>query len=400
MLNFPLPYQDELIYSTIARYGVHFGVTSPKQLLDDVYGNRKVIATTDLPNQLAAIVSHLNNDPRIDVEYLAYRHTLFPLYAPFVPEERRIVCLNLMAGNSCGAIHLALGVAASRVKQELALRYCPQCQKAQKQRFGEYYWQRLWQVKGADCCLEHGQLINAAVERHSYHRHKYFAASPANCPYHKQETPDTKALVVTVQVERLLNRAAMKSALFEQWTIYYKRLADQNNCGKGCYVKYEDIALRVIQCWSNEWLIENNVGVDDNQSCWLRSIFRKHRKSFSYLEHIIVLHTFLPQGWNINQVLNEVSQIAVESKIKVVKEKVIDEAKRIKYQQNWTRLVKQYGVLSARKKAKGGAIYAWLYRNDKPWLLAFNKKYKGFHKTINQRVCWPKRDKQVVKQLL
>lgn len=48
MRNFPVPYSNELIYSTIARAGVYQGIVSPKQLLDEVYGNRKVVATLGL----------------------------------------------------------------------------------------------------------------------------------------------------------------------------------------------------------------------------------------------------------------------------------------------------------------------------------------------------------------
>lgn len=402
ILNFPIPYQDELIYSTVARYGVHFGLTSPKQLLDEVYDNRKVIATTDLPNQLAAIARHLNNSQRIDAEYLAYNHTLLPLYAPFVPEERRVDCLRLMAGNSHGAIHLALGVAASRVKQGMLLRYCPKCLQDYKRQHGEYYWRRIWQVKGADCCLKHGELKNADIKRHSFHRHEYFAASPANCPDSEQKAPDVKARAVAVQVERLLNRPAVKSAQLAQWTAYYKRLADRNDCGKGRYVKYDDIADRVIQCWSKQWLAANGITVDDTQSCWLRCIFRKHRKSFSYLEHIVALQAFLPDGWNINDILTEVSQMPVDGKVEPAGERAaeVDEAVRREYQQKWTVLVKQHGVKPARNQNEGGAIYAWLYRHNKEWLLAFNKQYRVYQKPINNRVNWPQRDRQTVRQLL
>ena len=52
MLNFPMPYQHELIYSTVARAGTRLALDSPKQLLDEVFKNRKVIATVDLPCRL------------------------------------------------------------------------------------------------------------------------------------------------------------------------------------------------------------------------------------------------------------------------------------------------------------------------------------------------------------
>lgn len=43
MWNFPTPLPDELIYSTIARAGLHHGIQSPKQLLDEVFKDRKVV---------------------------------------------------------------------------------------------------------------------------------------------------------------------------------------------------------------------------------------------------------------------------------------------------------------------------------------------------------------------
>ena len=61
MLNFPTPYPNELIYSTIARAGIHHAITSPKQLLEEVFANRKVIATIDLPSHLICLLTHLSD---------------------------------------------------------------------------------------------------------------------------------------------------------------------------------------------------------------------------------------------------------------------------------------------------------------------------------------------------
>ncbi|CSE54655.1 Transposon Tn7 transposition protein tnsD [Shigella sonnei] len=67
MRNFPVPYSNELIYSTIARAGVYQGIVSPKQLLDEVYGNRKVVATLGLPSHLGVIARHLHQTGRYAV---------------------------------------------------------------------------------------------------------------------------------------------------------------------------------------------------------------------------------------------------------------------------------------------------------------------------------------------
>uniref|UniRef100_UPI00188B6361 TniQ family protein n=1 Tax=Vibrio anguillarum TaxID=55601 RepID=UPI00188B6361 len=82
MLGFPVPYPNELIYSLVARARVHSGAISPKQLLDEVYGDRKVIATVDLPSHLAQISGQYPSVLNITAASLIYQHTLFPIYAP------------------------------------------------------------------------------------------------------------------------------------------------------------------------------------------------------------------------------------------------------------------------------------------------------------------------------
>lgn len=125
-----MPYEQELIYSTVARAGVRLAFESPKQLLDAVFQNRKVIATVDLPCHLNSIVNQYT-EGQLSLENIIYKHTLFPIYAPFVPEARRQQCFKWMANISQGSVHLSLGINASRVPIIHRLRYCPQCLKEQ-----------------------------------------------------------------------------------------------------------------------------------------------------------------------------------------------------------------------------------------------------------------------------
>ncbi|MFB2841663.1 TnsD family Tn7-like transposition protein, partial [Aeromonas jandaei] len=305
----PTPYPDELIYSLVARAGIHLGLTSPKQLLDEVFANRHVIATVDLPNHLAPLVQLLPESMGLDVACLAYRHTLFPLYAPFTTEERRRHCLEQMAGDSQGAIHLILGVAASRIKQSHSLRYCPQCLQNQRSGHGEYYWQRQWQVMGADCCLVHGGLLEANIERHAYHRHQFVAASPLFCPLLPQPLSDERAFRITRQVISLLQRQPDTSPSFSQWSAFYHQLANLVGCAKGRYVKQETIHELVMARWPADWLEQHGLMLNNDSGNWLQAIFRKHRKSFSYLEHIVVLDSLLPEYWDMATVLGEVQSI-------------------------------------------------------------------------------------------
>ncbi len=401
MLNFPCPYSEELVYSTIARAGIHMGIVSPKQLLDEVFGNRHVIATVDLPNYLEKIVQLFPASFGLDVERLIYGHTLFPVYAPFTTESNRRRCLEWMSFRSQGAVHLALGVAASRVKQAKTLRYCLQCLQQQLCDHGEYFWVRQWQVFGAECCLRHGGLLESSLIRHSYHRHRFFAASPALCPVGEPAAPDPRTRAVARQVQMLLEMAPAASASYAQWSMYYQEIARRNSCNRGNNICYGRVKRKLLEHWSAQWLQDRGLAITDSQSCWLRGIFRKHRKSFSYLEHIVVLDAFLPESWGIREELLYVANLPEGTPREILtKEKNdISEPLSLKNREQWLNLLKKYGVNVGRQKG-GGSTYAWLYRHDRDWLLETNSRYKVRRFPHNSRVDWRSRDMAVVRQLI
>jgi hypothetical protein len=66
---------------------------------------------------------------------------------------------------------------------------------------------------------------------------------------------------------------------------------------------------------------------------------------------------------------------------------------------DWLKRVKVGGAKLARK-VEGEAIYAWLYRHDKNWLLKINRRYKLAIPVVNKRVNWHKRDVQLIRVLV
>lgn len=173
MQNFPPPHPNDLLYSPIARAGIYCcGILSPKQLLDEVFGNRSVVATLDLPSHISDIANLLKNTKRFPTDTLIAKHTLFPLYAPFVLQEIRDKAIKLMQGKTNGALHTMLGVVASRVKATQSFQGCPQCIEIQIQEYGESFWKRNWFIPCLPICAEHGPL-NIYKEKPSDSRHHF-----------------------------------------------------------------------------------------------------------------------------------------------------------------------------------------------------------------------------------
>lgn len=399
MLNFPLPYPDELLYSTIARAGVHFAITSPKQLLDEVFGNRKVIATIDFPNHLCKL-GELLPQPKYDLETLAYQHTLFPLYAQFIPEERRQRCLHWMSEQSQGSIHLALGVVASRIGQLEAFRYCPQCFQEQLRQHGELYWSRIWQVKGADTCLKHGSLLNALLEKRDYHRHQYVTPEFKLCPPLAQQSADQPTQVATSRIDELLKMPSSMSASFAQWTAFYQHLAAQTHCLRGeQHIDHEAIQSKICAKWPRSWLVQNNLYDLGSDTSWLKTIFRKHRKSFSYLEHIVVLEALQETSWDFPTILESVHAYKgfIQNSAGKQPIKPADPDTLFVNRECWLNSMNTYGIKPSRLKL--GDLYAWLYRNDKDWLLQQNRPLHHKHIPDGPIVDWGLRDRLYLRQL-
>lgn len=388
------------MYSTVARAGVRQGLTSPKQLLDEVFESRSIIATIDLPNHLATLSRWLPEE--FTPDKLIYSHTLFPLYAPFVPEARRLQCMNWLHQSTQGAAHLALGIAASRIKSPRFVRYCPGCIATQREQYGEYFWLREWQVAGVESCPEHGVLLDTRIARPLIERHRFIAAAPEHCHVTKQQKGMEVSDWITTQVRRLLVRPAQESPSFEQWTEYYRSLVYRLGFYRGkAQVDHSVIKNKVLKIWPAAWLIRNRLmppGSDVDDSDWLKAIFRKHRKSFNYLQHIVVHQALLDSHWQIDDVLGEVSRKPTRTTSQHVKVVMQKSSSQTPDQEAWFALLSSYPPKQARKTSP--ALYARLYRNHRGWLLDVNHRHAEDKTNTNApRVNWSKRDRENLQAL-
>lgn len=399
MLGFPLPYRDELLYSVIARHGVHSGIVSPKELLREVFGDTKVIATPDLPGHLTLVAALY--PPKVGPTSLAllYNHTLFPLYAPFIGEQRRQQLVNELIANKRHSAHVTAGVAASRIKQPEYLRYCPGCMQAQYSRYGECYWQRVWQVAGTKDCAVHGALQNALIHRHDVHRHQYQAACFQVCVIKQQAIGCWQSCLIATSIERLLNFNVVPVPELVQWGNWYHDLADAQGFCRGRQIEHEKVSAKVIGFWGSEWLASLDLLPECSENCWLKSIFRKHRKAFSYLQHVIVLHAFLEPGWCFTDVMQQVASSRHPAKVTPPQVAVSDNTKLDNFRNRWLSAARRYGAKQARESGFGD-VYAWLYRHDRDWLIATNQQYCIKPNTCRLKVDWRKRDHDNVRRLI
>ncbi|WP_027858485.1 TnsD family Tn7-like transposition protein [Marinobacterium jannaschii] len=398
MLGFPLPYRDELLYSTIARYGVQCGITSAKELVRDVFGDSKIIATSDLPGHLKFIEALYPKELGVTGAELLYKHTLFPVYAPFVGEERRNRLLNELLTHRKNTVYLTAGIAASRIKQPRFLRYCPGCFNNQMLMHGEYYWRRTWQVLGAESCPEHGQLVDSKLLRHDTRRHSFLAADGEICPQVGQQRGAWQSDLLAISISDLLNIGATPVPELLQWGILYRRLAVDHHFNRGNQIRHDLVRDLIVQFWGADWLARYGLLQEAGESFWLKDMFRKHRKAFSYLEHLVVLHALLEPGWSISDIVQLAARTTSVKKTASKRPMTTNRRRVNEYRSWWLSAVAKQGVKQARSNGIGH-VYAWLYRHDYVWLMETNRKHKKIKLGPLLRADWYKRDRYTVKKL-
>ncbi len=297
-----------------------------------------------------------------------------------------------------GSVHLMLGAPASIVKASDNFRACPACVAEQKQKYGESYWSRFWFLPSLPYCPEHGVLSQSTTSYHD-NRHTYHACGRIQCqPFlcNDQNKTEQQFAYLASKAQQIIRLPAQSSPTQHQWSLFYNHLAHDFGCGKGTkQIAHDKIADLIVSKIVTPELAINF----DRETNWLRTIFRRHRKAFSYLQHLTVWSAFIPE-MSTSEIIKEVKS-KEKVTVSIPKDNVYfvpnsNEKKR----KQWRYLINKTPIKKARTLPGGGVLYAWLYRNDRDWLLAFNRDHQSQSVVRQKKVDWRARDRSLTKQLI
>ncbi|MGO4350130.1 TnsD family Tn7-like transposition protein [Paenibacillus sp. MCAF9] len=171
LAHFPTLFEDELLYSGIARYHLNSGNRTQRQTIEDLFGDRLVCATVDLPSHLEGLARRLHN--RYSVDQLVQNHTLFPYYSYYLNNDKCTQVKSLMTqGTFTGVVHASLGLLAGRIKSPTHIKYCPVCFKEESVKC-EPYWHRSHQLPGVVLCEIHKVPLLKSNIIYSTRDHKF-----------------------------------------------------------------------------------------------------------------------------------------------------------------------------------------------------------------------------------
>ena len=149
---FPEIYPDELLYSQLARYHSRSGYARLVFTIADIYNNEKLVhPNVDFVNRYTpdAMQWITKYEPW---EVIAEQHTMYPAYIRFLPKLRRLDAVKGILsceGNWKNLMCIPL------LNESRYIRYCPECAKADREKYGETYWHREHQIPRIRVCPKH-----------------------------------------------------------------------------------------------------------------------------------------------------------------------------------------------------------------------------------------------------
>ncbi|MFF3102613.1 TnsD family Tn7-like transposition protein [Viridibacillus arvi] len=146
---FPNPYDDEVIYSIIARYHHNLGNNSRYQTLNELFSSSEIPINLEYFRNLEALGDNLKHlSPRFTENYFEENHTTASVYYPFVKRKQ-------LENNFQIKTLYSYKLRKNDVPAKENLHFCPDCLKEQIEELGEGYWKRLHQIPGIFICLKH-----------------------------------------------------------------------------------------------------------------------------------------------------------------------------------------------------------------------------------------------------
>lgn len=295
MIYFPFLYEDELLYSVLARYHLYSGNRNCKTTMDELFGSRTVCSTTLFPTYLQSLCQSLPTTNSYTPIELIAKHTALPYYAPFIPKERSREIARLMTEGAGTSIYMKLGKTASSINSPKYLYCCRECINEDISKSGEAYWHRTHQIEGVKVCpIHHVWLSKTDVpyaERQN--KHEFICLEECNLfekEMNKKDLDFEHLRFIAEQTQYLFANNIAPLGLYNLNEFYITRLQQEGLATVTGRVRWVDFIPEFNQYYSKKLLSNLNCLVDkDAKDTWLHKVLRKPRVSCHPLRHILLL---------------------------------------------------------------------------------------------------------------
>ncbi|MFL1998084.1 TnsD family Tn7-like transposition protein [Lysinibacillus sp. 1 U-2021] len=296
---FPYPYEDELLYSLFARYSNRSTELSLRHTLNKLFNDSRSKLTPDFPSNLETVMGHLRFFGYLDFESILFKHTPFYYFTNFLINSDKKLIIEAVKLKKSNNIQMILGQIQSKVKETKYFKYCPSCLKNDIQEFGEAYWRISHQLPSVFICLQHNESLhfssvlyrNKNSQLVTPNKNNCFASINTKCIQNNVTFAETNHLIdIANNSKRLLMKDIHVKSL-NLVSLYKDKLRKKGLITAGGHVRQTDLYNEFIKFYGMNILgYFQSVPILDQESCWLKTITRKHRISFHPVRHLLLMN--------------------------------------------------------------------------------------------------------------
>ncbi|WP_186431374.1 TnsD family Tn7-like transposition protein [Clostridium sp. BSD9I1] len=303
---FPNIFTDELLYSAFCRYYEDTEQESHKTALKELLSKGNPLAIIQFPSNIELFIEQFNGISYYSAEDIIFKFTMLPLCYPFLDVERQEYAINNMKGNNGKGIYMKLGIMASNLKALRFLKYCPECLKEDKGKYGEVYWHRSHNVVGVHLCHKHNRVLEqfCHICNTPIATKNKFKLTPLRTECDNGHDITNQGLIVknriryveehkkiSKAVEFLLNSDLRSFNIEKVFNRYINLLGQKGFLTISGRFKMKELKEQFLNYYKEGFLQDLNLSIDLYSNCsWLEELLHKRKKMTHPIKHILLIN--------------------------------------------------------------------------------------------------------------
>ena len=296
MIFFPTIYEDELLYSAIARYHKRSGNANTQHTLIDLFSTANISASVFLPSNIDILIGNMPINCQYTSDFIIKKHTLLPFFTAFSNQDLSDYLVKLMTGDINGNTYAKMGIIASDLKLNKYFKFCPKCLNEDIEKYGEIYWHRSHQVPGMIVCHKHKVLLEDSTVKTRMFKHSYIVtAEKENCIVKKRinnynNDEFEKLCELSNIINYILTTETNKNNSDWYQDNYINYLIKSNLATFNKVVNQKELVKSFKDYYNDKILNELNCNISYEKDNWIKRITRKGKYSDNTLQNILFLN--------------------------------------------------------------------------------------------------------------
>lgn len=292
--NIPVLYKDEYYYSWVSRCILISGYLSYEDYSKELFGINTISIHYFYPKYMDFFSMQIPEKLGIDADYIIKRHTLVPLYLPFLYRDKQIeIKESMLKGNGRGLL-FKLGIFSNEIfnSKPYKIRYCPICIENSSRNGEDINLKRVQQVPGNLICKDHNVYL--IEEEVNISASNYYFSNLSEIDFSKSITheidTDLKKFFFDLHedIEFILNGGFSEFSYYEVRKRYEEILIE-----KGYKLNGNTKQLQLVKDFNNyypdKFLRGLNSTVKNKKENWLRTLTTNSKHRINAIRHLLFI---------------------------------------------------------------------------------------------------------------